>query len=314
MPEGGTSIFTDADDYQASLMGLLDLLVVQPSEFRSRLTWVTLSKIRLVRAREGAARVAYVSLPPALVFVTFATRRGSLLICDGDELPFGSLLFHGLGERFYQRTTAASAWGSISLRPASLKFYSRAISGRVLSPPDAGRILRPPHADWTQLLHLHAQVGRIAETQLAHIGHPEVARALEQDLIWALVNCLTTIPRNRTVLEHRQARVMARFQETLAAHPGRLLSIPEICRGIGVSEPALRACCAKVLGMSPGRYQRLRRLKLVRMELLSADPAMASVAEIVGRFGYTNFHCFVAEYRQVYGNTDFGVSQDPEAK
>ena len=35
-----------------------------------------------------------------------------------------------------------------------------------------------------------SQAARIAETQLDHIRHPEVARALEQDLIWALVNCL----------------------------------------------------------------------------------------------------------------------------
>lgn len=52
-------------------------------------------------------------------------------------------------------------------------------------------ILRPVSADWRQLLKSHSEAIRIAETRLSLIDHPEVARALEQELICALVNCLS---------------------------------------------------------------------------------------------------------------------------
>ena len=38
----GSSIFTDADGYQASLRDMLDLLVLNPQSFHAHLTWVEL--------------------------------------------------------------------------------------------------------------------------------------------------------------------------------------------------------------------------------------------------------------------------------
>ena len=75
----------------------------------------------------------------------------------------------------------------------------------------------------------------------------------------------------------------------------------DVCRAISVSERALRACCARLLGMSPGRYQRLRRLKRVRTELKCANPATVSSTEMMERYGFADFHRFVAEYWNTYG-------------
>ena len=115
MPGSGSSVFTDADGYQASLQDMLDLLALRPRDFRARLTWVDLRSLYLLRAQEHARRVAYVTLPPEQVFVTFPTRRDATLITSGTELRFGDVVFHSLGERLHQRTTAAGHWGSISL-------------------------------------------------------------------------------------------------------------------------------------------------------------------------------------------------------
>ena len=162
MPVSGSCIFTDVCSYQTSLQDMFDLLVVRP--FNARLTWVELPNVRLFRAQEGSPRVASVELPPDLVFVTFPTKRRSLLICDGTELQFGNIMFHSRGERFHQRTVAASRWGSVSLTPASLMTFSRALIGQAIAAPRNGQILRPPPSDWFQFLRLHAQAGRIAET------------------------------------------------------------------------------------------------------------------------------------------------------
>ena len=80
MPASGSSIFTDADGYQASLRDLLDLLVLRPRDFHARLTWVELLHLHLLYAEEAASRLAYVTLPPEQVFIIFPTRQDSLLI------------------------------------------------------------------------------------------------------------------------------------------------------------------------------------------------------------------------------------------
>jgi len=97
--------------------------------------------------------------------------------------------------------------------------------------------------------------------------------------------------------------MLEQFETVLAMHHYRLPGTSEICRTIGVSEQALRACCSKVLGMSPGRYQRLRRLKLVRAELLCVNAATVSIAEVTQRYGVDDLHHFVTEYRNAYGET-----------
>ncbi len=302
MPASGSCIFIDANDYQASLHHVLDLLVIPPHEFHARLTWVELPNIRLLRAWEASPRVAYVSLPPEPVFVSFPTQRDSPLLYNGTKLEFGDIMFHSRGERLHQRTTGACRWASISLPSASLMAFGRTIAGQDLLPPPVGRVLRPVPTDRLQLLRLHAQAGRIAETNLNHLRHPEVARAIEQDLIWALTTCLATgEPRDVPEVKCDQARILVQFEAVLAAHPCRLLRLPELCSAIGVSERTLRTCCSHVLGMSPGYYQRLRRLKLVRAELLRANSTTASIVEVAGRYGFADLHRFVAEYRNAYG-------------
>ena len=64
MPEGGSSIYTDADGYQANIQDILDLLVLRPREFHARLTWADLSNLHLLRAKESSARVGHLTLRP----------------------------------------------------------------------------------------------------------------------------------------------------------------------------------------------------------------------------------------------------------
>ena len=87
-------------------------------------------------------------------------------------------------------------------------------------------------------------------------------RSLEQELLHALVNCLTAddIDGNLETLRHH-AEIMIRFEEALAAQAGQHLNVSALCTEIGVPERTLRMCCAEFLGMSPSRYFLLRRLE-----------------------------------------------------
>jgi len=298
----GSSMFADADGYQAAMRDVLDVLVLRPCEFHARLNWIEFRQLYLVRAHESSARVGFLSLPADRVFVTFPTQRSSVLLAAGAVLPFGDILLHSRGDCLHQRTTGSCHWGYISLSPDSLKNLGRTVTGQVLVPPGRSRTLRPSPQDRQRLLRLHAQAGRIAETNLALVGRQEVLHGLEQDLTLALVSCLTSgeLQVDRATLHH-QAAMLTQFEALLAKHPHAQIHISEICCEIGVSEASFRAACTNLLGMSPGRYQRSRRLKSLRSELARADFQTDDGIEIMKRYGFVDVHRFVTEYWKTYG-------------
>ena len=302
MPGGGSSIFTDADGYQTSLQDILDLVVLRPREFHASLTWIELSAIHLLRGSESSARVAYLRLPPERVHCIFPTDTATVLICRGIEVRFGELVVHRLGAHLHQWTTAAAQWGSISLTPRALMELGWTVAGRDVGAPESDLVLRLPAGKRQQLLRLHVQAARIAETSPARIRHQEIIRALEQDLALALITCLTEAGMRDTQPDRRhEAEVCGRLEKLLEERPQRVLRSHEIARSIGVSDRTLRTSCVNQLGMTVSRYQRLRRLKLVRGELVrGGQPAMDAV-QLTRSYGFTGVQQFVAEYWDAYG-------------
>jgi AraC-like DNA-binding protein len=144
------------------------------------------------------------------------------------------------------------------------------------------------------------------------LTHPEVARALEQALLHAMITCLTggrpveTCPRI-----HHHSRVIARFEEFLAANHNRSLHLVEICTAIGVSARTLQVCCNDVLGMGPMRYLWLRRMHLARRAFLLADPTTATVTAIVTEFGFWELGRFSVAYRALFGESSLASLRRP---
>jgi AraC-like DNA-binding protein len=302
MGGSGSALFADADAFQAHLPVTTQFLVTRPGRFRARLTWMELTDLHLLLARETMPRIAYVSLPTERVFIVFPTHRTSTLICDGVKVQMGDLIFHRLGERFHQRTTNATVWGTIALPPAWLRAYGRTLAEQDVVPPPFGRILRPLAADRKQLLRLHAEAVRLAETRLSRIEHPEVARALEQDLIWALVSSLTNAePRAESLVMRRHAGVMAQFEQGLIGHLDPSPPLAELQEAIGASERTLRTACLALLGMGPARYLHLRILERVRLALLHASSGVGQGTEVMKRHGFAELHHFMTAYRDAFG-------------
>jgi transcriptional regulator GlxA family with amidase domain len=152
------------------------------------------------------------------------------------------------------------------------------------------------------LLRLHSKACRLAETRHKLIAYPEVARALEQELLHALVNCLSAddADGNLKTRQHH-ADIMVRFEDALTAHRGPPLNMPALCSAVGVPERTLRVCCTEFLGMSPTRYLLLRRLNMARAALRRADPATASVAEIARIYQFQEPGRFAVTYRTIFG-------------
>src|SRR5207244_8664415 len=102
------------------------------------------------------------------------------------------------------------------LAPEHLAACSRALAELDLVPPPVARILRPPRRDAAHLLRLHTEACRLAETKPEIIAHEEVARALEQELLHVLVNCLMRTDLHKyNAANRRHADVIDRFEDIL---------------------------------------------------------------------------------------------------
>ena len=307
MPGGGTRTFLETDQYEASLReAQIEAVVISRGQFRARLTWAELHHLRMLRCVEDPPRVAYVRLAPRLAFVTFPTNSAPLPVWRGMQLQAGDIVFHSRGERLHQLASGSFVWSVIAIDPAQLEHDGRALTGKSVTPPleGEGQLLRPSRRDMARLRRLHAQVCRLAETNSKMLSHPEVARAIEQELIHALVTCLTTVgARPNGFAARHHASIMVRFEEILAEHLSQPPTIPELCELVGVSDRTLRSCCAEFLGMSPIRYVLLRRLREVRSALRDGDPDTVNVAEVAHRFGFAQLGRFAGTYRAIFGET-----------
>lgn len=303
MEENGTAAFANPDDYQAAIGdATIDLVVTGGGDFNARLTCLHLRRLHVLRGCENLPRIAYVSLLPARVFISFPASEGPPIKYCGLEVRYGDFVFHSCGERMHLCTNGESQWGLISLPPEQLAACGKALSGSKIASPPIGRVLRPPRGDTVRLLRLHSKICRLAETRHKLIANAEVARALEQELLHALVNCLTADDADGNV-KSRQHRsdIMVRFEDALTTHGGGKLNMPALCAAIGVPERTLRVCCSEFLGKSPTRYFLLRRLNMVRSALRRADPENANVTEIARTYQFQEAGRFAVTYRTVFG-------------
>jgi AraC-like DNA-binding protein len=310
MPGSGTRTFLEPDHYEASLrQAQIEILLALSPKFKACLTWAELHDLQVMRCEEDFPRIAYVCLRPQLCFVTFPAHSGPLPVWGGTDLRPGEIVLHGRGERLHQSTPGALVWNIIALDPVQLEQYGRALSGKPFALQSEGKILRPSPRDAARLRRLHAQVCRLAETKPRLLAHTEVARALEQSLIQALVACLTRASMRTIAVKRRHARIMIMFEEVLADHLSKPLRMSELCGLIGVSERTLRSCCAQFLGMSPIRYVLLRRLSRARVALRYAESDGANLLEFVRGFGFSELGRFEAAYRAAFSEAPLTTLQ-----
>lgn len=292
-------------DYQASFRAVFaEFTLTCRGVFGARQTRATLSRLDLLRARETLARVAYVALPMEAIFVSFSADPGLPLIWRGLTLEPDEVMLHSRGERLHQRTIAPSCWGLISLPPAALASFGKTLTGCALVAPERGKILRPSARDRKRLLRIHAEAAHLAETKPRTLSHPEVVRAMEQELVAVLITCLTNSEeRVESATMRRAADIMALFEEMLANTPHQNWRLAELRTAAGVSDRTFRKYFAAFLGFSPDQYMRLRRLRLVRSAILSANGEGALIGDLARAGGFTEIGRFAVLYRSTFGET-----------
>jgi AraC-like DNA-binding protein len=304
MSERGTQTFGDPEGYAAAFGDArVNLTIMGGGDFTARLTRLKLQHLEVYWCRESLPRIAYISLPPERVVLSFPIGRASPLF-GGSALRNGNIVLHSRGERMHQRSNGVCQWGMMLFSAKQLANYGEALTGHPIASPRVSRVLRPTRAETLGFRRLFRHACHLADIGRNLIERPEVARALEQEMLHAVVHCLAADDADDIAkTRHRHAAVMVRFEEVLTKHIDWKPSMQALCAEVGVAERTLRMCCAEVLGVSPTRYLLLRRLNRARTALRRADPSTATVAEVARNNQFLEFGRFAVTYRSIFGES-----------
>ena len=277
------------------------------------LTRIDLHRLWMHRIDESLPRIMRVTPSGKRSLILFATDPYQpTMQVSGIEISQAQIAMIGLDWPYYLRSSAVCGWGTMSLIPEDLAAASEVILGRPLAPPSFPRLVSPPAPVASRLLQLHEASGHLANTAPDILAKPEVARAIEEALVEAMILCLTEGHSDdvRNVHRHR-ARVMRRLEEVLTSTPDSPLYMPQLCATVGASYTTLHDCCQEYLGMSPKRYLWLRRMQLVRRALRIADAEKTTVTEIATDYGFWELGRFAVAYRSVFGEAPSAALRRP---
>jgi AraC-like DNA-binding protein len=306
MPWSAVRRFADPDAFFASIRNLqIEGLVERRGEFRAESTRIDLHRLWMHRFDE--------SLPRIMKVTPSGTRAGILFAIDPEQPPMqangvetsqNQIARFGLQRDWYLRSSAGSEWGTMSLAREDLAAAGSAIIGRELVRPTFAGSIAPSAPALSRLRKLHEAACHLAKTAPDILARREVAPAIEQALVEAMVFCLADSHSNdvRNV-QHHHARVMRRLEEVLRENYERPLYMAELSAQVGTSYWTLRGCCLEYLGMSPKRYLWLRRMHLARRALRGADAARMTVTEIASDYGFWELGRFSIAYRSLFGES-----------
>jgi AraC-like DNA-binding protein len=305
MPGSTVLRLTDPYEYQAA-MGRAEAqksIITGSGSYLSELTLVDLHCVGLQQGRLALPRIVHAAPSRSLCNIGFPTADNQARVTfNGIEAPQSCLSFYCPGAEYVVAASAECAWGGISLTPDTLVSTSQALLGYEVTPPKATKLICAPSAMMARLLSLHEAASRLAAMVPDIIRHHEVARAIEQELLHALVGCLAdaeTIENPRT----NRHGIMRRFQELIEANQNEPMYLAEVCAAIGTTERTLRNACGDYLGMSPQRYLWLRRMNQARRALATANAASASVSTIANDHGFAELGRFAVAYRELFGES-----------
>jgi AraC-like DNA-binding protein len=311
MAGSGIQVLEDPEDYRQCVPGAqISLVLTGREEFRARVTWASMPSLSVACVEERAPRVAFVSLSPTSVFLTFPLGSDGPQYWNGVPLERGEFALHATGEAFHLRAVGSARWGLISLLRRDLAAHGRALLGTPLLPPKAMTLLHMPSENVRSILRLHRQACRLAATRPDMLSHREVARSLDQELLLALIGGLGAAKSSHGgATEKSHAAIMARFEGVIASRIDQPTKMRELSAAAGVPERTLRMCCQKFLGKSPADYIKLRRLTLVRAALMRKADGLPGIAAVARQFGFTEPGRFAVVYREVFGESPSATLQ-----
>ena len=306
MPSSVIASYADPHEYQKAVQSAdLQVYATGRGRFEATLTRITLNRLRTQRASLSVPAVTHsaVAKDRRMIFLQFDPNQAPILH-SGIEISPSDIVCYPLGSEHHYRTSTSYQCGGMSLAPEDFAALANALAGYEPAVPATMQVVRPPAALMSRLLSLHKAASDLAATAPDLLEHPEVARAMEQELVCAMIACLTDPATEERYRSNRQRlMVMQRFEQMLEQRHDESLYVTDVCADIGVSERTLRLHCQEQLGMGPHRYLWIRRMNLAHRALALADASTKTVTEIANDHGFGELGRFAVAYRKLFGES-----------
>jgi AraC family ethanolamine operon transcriptional activator len=146
---------------------------------------------------------------------------------------------------------------------------------------------------------------RLRNGSLQVIG-PEAEGWLAEEIVFEFVRCLSGATPKESIGKRpgrETPRLVKRAEDWLDADPSGWPRIQEMSRILAVSPRQLFRAFHAEVGMSPAKFLKHHRLTRVRLELVEADPAEATVTSVANSWGFWELGRFAVDYRQLFGES-----------
>jgi hypothetical protein len=238
----------------------IEVIWPPPEKIAVRLSGVRIARLALTEMREDIPLLALLSFPDDRVFVSFPLGGSGLQKWDGVSIESGALLLHAPGSRMRWRSLGWSRVGFVSFTLENFEEWSRTLLHRRISRTKTCFILAPQAEPLKRLLYLHADAIRLAEGEEALLSHFEIVRSLEDEIVVALMTCLSACDGDRNCQEQADcAGTLRAVEDAVQLNPRHDWSRDELGAAAGVSPRRLGACCNQLVQMAATRYVRLLR-------------------------------------------------------
>ncbi|HUN44592.1 MAG TPA: helix-turn-helix domain-containing protein [Acetobacteraceae bacterium] len=298
--------FQDPWEHQAFYRGAhMKVLVTTTGRYCSALTRIDLHNLGMQRNETSLPQIFHAVNTTDRCAISFiADSQFPTVYHNGDELLPDVVIVSSMNDEHHCRMTGPSRLGTMSLSPADLAVASHVIVGRELVTPTAMQRIKVSDPQMIRLRRVHESACHLAANTPDILSHPEVARAIKEQLVRAMVGCLAEAASGKgNAGSHLRMPVMRRFEQAIADAEGQPLYLTEICAKIGVQERTLRNHCYEYLGISPHRYLWLRRMDRVRKALSLAEPMGTTVTSVANDYGFWELGRFSVAYRKLFGET-----------
>ncbi len=308
MRGGGSLAFHEINEFRTAMLSQakFGLVLTQGGRFCARLKQTTVDGIRLISVEESLPRIGFVTVPLGEVFIGLPGEKGSAPVWGGLEQHPNGLVVIGPGQAVHMRTLGSCGWRALWLPVDVLMRYGRALTGRTMELPALARCGQDSPSASRQLCGLHRTAIRTALALSEVSASAEVARGLEQELMYALIECLTSGDMDDGgPVSLRTRKVAVDFEKLLESEVVSGLAdvrLTKICAALGISDRLLRSSCSRQLGMGPARYVWLHRMHEAHRALSRTGSEIVHVSVVAGRAGFLHLGRFASAYRQLFGS------------
>jgi AraC family transcriptional regulator, ethanolamine operon transcriptional activator len=288
--------FSDAREVASALPGVsMDVAMVDRATGRWNIAELDLGRLRLLRVDAGGA-VSATAVVDENVF-SFAlplTSESNAWTVNGCPSGRDQLAMFAPGTVYALFTPRALSWLSVRVDQAFFRRRYHAIFGRHLVGTDV-RVVPCGQQNARRLRRAHAGALALLEENARTLRDERSLRALEEVIVMSLLQALAG-SNDETQLVRALPSRLPRLLRADAAGP---VDLGHLRSGLGTSERTLRRAFRQLLGVSPARYLRVRRLHQARDALKVV--ACGTVTQVAASLGFSDFGRFAREYCDLFG-------------